>query len=168
MGMRLFFLFVVVPFVELALLIRVGDWIGFWPTVGLIVLTGLLGSTMARIEGLSVWRRLQTQLQKGGLPGKELLDGVIILVAGALLLTPGVLTDVVGLLGLFPPTRALIRAQLKKRFTKGVQSGAIRFSMFGQDPFSTPTATPPGPADRRDITDIVDARVEPHAPPPSA
>ncbi len=169
MGSRLFLLFVIVPFVELVLLIRVGEWIGFWPTVGLIVLTGLLGSTMARLEGLSVWQRLQDQLQKGGIPGKELMDGVIILVAGALLLTPGVLTDVVGLLGLFPPSRALIRSQLRKRFSAGVQQGSIRFSVFGQDPFAHPTSMHQGtstpystanPSDKRDISNIVEANVE--------
>lgn len=110
--MRLFLLFVVVPAIELMLLIEIGGIIGTLPTFGIIVATGLAGSALARSQGLSVWRRFQTRLSEGRMPGDELIDGLIILVSGALLLTPGVLTDVVGLAGLVPFTRRLIRKPL--------------------------------------------------------
>ena len=91
--MRLFLLFVVVPAVELMLLIEIGQIIGTLPTFGLIVATGLAGSALARTQGLSVWKKFQARLSEGRMPGDELIDGLIILVSGALLLTPGVLTD---------------------------------------------------------------------------
>ena len=99
-----------------------GGRIGFWPTVGLIAATALLGSLLAHREGLSALSRFRGRMASGAMPGAELTDGLIILVAGALLLTPGVLTDVVGFLGLLPPTRALIRSALTKRFQKGIAS----------------------------------------------
>lgn len=113
---RLLLLFTLVPIVDLALLVWIGRHVGFWPTVGLIVATALLGSFLARREGLSALARFRARLASGAMPGSELTDGLIILVAGVLLLTPGVLTDVAGLLGLFPPTRALIKRALTKRF----------------------------------------------------
>lgn len=127
---RLLLLFLVTPVVELALLIKLGDVIGFWPTVGIILVTGITGSYLAKREGLSVWQRFNRRLHEGGLPGKELLDGVIILMAGALLITPGVLTDVVGFLGLLPPTRALIRKAATRRIQKAMDRGTLTMS-FG-------------------------------------
>ncbi len=117
--MRLLLLFVVVPAVELALLIEIGSVIGTANTFAIIVATGIAGSWLARTQGLSVWRRFQERLASGAMPGNELVDGLIVLISGALLLTPGVLTDVVGLLGLIPPSRHVIRNvvvhQLKDR-----------------------------------------------------
>ena len=127
---RLLALFLVLPVVELALLVQVDNWIGFWPTVGLILATGLLGGMLARHEGLSVWRRLNQRLVEQGLPGKELLDGVIILVAGALLITPGVLTDVFGFMGLLPFTRTVIRKIVLKRIERAAQQGNISIVGF--------------------------------------
>lgn len=130
---RLLLLFLLTPAVELGVLIQVDQLIGFGPTIGLIVATGIAGSYLARREGLNTWRRLNERLQMGDLPGKELVDGVIILVAGALLVTPGVLTDVVGFLGLIPPTRALIRRVLMRRFQSKMQEGSmqVQFGIFG-------------------------------------
>jgi UPF0716 protein FxsA len=130
---RLILLFLLTPAVELGLLIQVDQMIGFWPTIGLIIATGVAGSYLARREGLSTWKRLNERLNEGGLPGKELTDGVIILVAGALLVTPGVLTDVVGFMGLLPPTRALIRKLIMKRIKKKMDEGALemQFGFFG-------------------------------------
>ena len=147
---RLVVLFLVTPAVELALLLKVGQLIGFWETVGIIVLTGVAGSYMAKREGLSAWKRLNESLSKGGLPGKELLDGVIILIAGALLITPGVLTDVVGFMGLIPPTRALIRKLIMKHVKKKMEDGSLnmQFGFFGGFPsgnggFDGPAGGPP-------------------------
>ncbi|MEM8599321.1 MAG: FxsA family protein [Bacteroidota bacterium] len=128
---RLLLLFLIVPIVELFLLVWLGDRIGLGPTLLLIVVTALLGSFLAQREGLAAWRRFQARVAEGGLPGKELSDGLIILVAGALLLTPGVLTDVVGFLGLLPPTRALLRRSVAARFNKSVKAGRAQFVAFG-------------------------------------
>jgi UPF0716 protein FxsA len=130
---RLLLLFLLTPAVELGLLIQVDKLIGFGPTIGLIIATGVAGSYLARREGLNTWQRLNERLQSGDLPGKELVDGVIILVAGALLVTPGVLTDVVGFMGLLPPTRALVRKALMRRFQSKMERGSmqVQFGFFG-------------------------------------
>lgn len=143
---RLVLLFLLTPAVELGLLIQVDRWIGFGPTIGLIIITGLVGSYLARREGLSTWRRLNERLGDGELPGKELADGVIILVAGALLITPGVLTDLFGFLGLIPPTRALIRRVVMRWFRSKVKAGSmqVEFGMFGgaaPNPRSSPESS---------------------------
>jgi UPF0716 protein FxsA len=128
---RILLLFLITPVVELALLIKMGEWIGFWPTVAIILATALAGSYLAKREGLSVWRQFNDRLNTGGLPGTELLDGVIILVAGALLITPGVLTDFAGFIGLLPPTRALIRKVAMRRIKKAMDRGTIQMSFGG-------------------------------------
>lgn len=130
---RLLALFLITPVLELALLIRLGEWIGFWPTIGIIVATGMAGTFLARREGLSVWRRFNERLGAGGLPGRELLDGVIILIAGALLITPGVLSDVAGLVGLIPATRGLIRRYVNRRIQRAVERGSVHVSFAGAD-----------------------------------
>ena len=137
---RLLFLFLATPVIELALLIKLGDIIGFFPTVAIILVTGITGSYLAKREGISAWKRLNQKFSSGGLPGKELLDGVIILIAGALLITPGVLTDVLGFAGLIPLTRKGIRKYALKRIKRAMKRGTIRTSW---STFSTPTS-PPG------------------------
>ncbi len=141
---RLFALFLLVPIIELALLIQVGQWIGTVPTIAIIVLTGAAGSYLAKREGLSVWRKLRAKLEAGGLPGEELLDGVIILIAGALLITPGVLSDLSGIIGFFPPTRAVIRRFALRRIKKALREGTLQtsFTGFGASPWHTPDAPP--------------------------
>ncbi len=128
---RLLLLFLITPVVELALLIRVGEWIGFWPTIALIIATGLAGSFLARREGFSVWRRFNQRFQQGGLPGEELVDGMIILMAGALLITPGVLTDVFGFIGLVPLTRAPLRKLLIRRLKQRLKDGSVHVHVGG-------------------------------------
>lgn len=130
---RLLLLFLLTPVAEFWLFIQVDQLIGFGPTVGLIIATGIAGSYLARREGLNTWQRLNKRLSAGDLPGNELVEGVIILVAGALLVTPGVLTDVIGFFGLLPPTRALIRKVLMRRFKSKMKRGSmqVQFGMFG-------------------------------------
>ena len=125
---RLAALFVIVPALELYLLIRLGTLIGAAETFGIILLTGLVGSYLAKSQGLSVWRRFQTKLGSGSVPGAELLDGVIILISAALLITPGVLTDVIGFLGLVPGTRSLLRKYLYARFLPLISTKGVRFN----------------------------------------
>lgn len=102
-------LFVLLPAAELALLLYLGQLMGVWYTLGLILVTGVIGSRLALSQGLAVWVRLGEEMARGQLPGQVLLDGVIILISGALLVTPGVITDVAGFAGLLPFTRAPMR-----------------------------------------------------------
>ena len=104
---RLAFLFVVIPVLELVLLIELGRYIGPLPTIGIVVLTGVTGAWLARTEGLRVFFRFQEELVSGRLPGQAMLDGICVLVGGAFLLTPGVITDVLGFSLLLPFTRQL-------------------------------------------------------------
>lgn len=104
----LFALFVVLPLVELVLLLRIGQAIDWPATIGLVLVTGLVGSALARWQGTKALREIQTQLASGQLPGKALFDGALILVAGAVLITPGVITDAFGFLLLLPPVRSLL------------------------------------------------------------
>jgi UPF0716 protein FxsA len=114
-------LFLVVPFVELYVLIQVGQAIGALPTFAILVLDSLVGAWLVKREGLAVLRRAQQQVQRGVVPGTELVDGVLILFAGALMLTPGFITDVLATLLLIPPVRVVVRrllaTQLARRAT---------------------------------------------------
>ncbi len=117
----LFIIFTVVPIIELALLIKVGGLIGTWNTVFLVMATAVAGAYMVRMEGLSVFYRLQDNLARGVFPADELLDGGMILVAGALLLTPGFFTDVLGFVLVFPLSRSLVRKRVKAYLRRRVQ-----------------------------------------------
>jgi UPF0716 protein FxsA len=101
--------FILIPLAELAVLIAVGDWIGLVPTLVLLLVVSVTGAWLAKREGLAAWRRLQLALAQGRMPTVEVADGAMILLAGALLLTPGFLSDVIGVLLLLPPTRAMAR-----------------------------------------------------------
>jgi len=101
--------FIVVPLAELAVIIAVGDLIGLLPTLLLLLVVSAAGAWLSKREGLAAWRRFQLALAEGRVPTVEVADGAMILLAGALLLTPGFLTDVVGILLLLPPTRATAR-----------------------------------------------------------
>jgi UPF0716 protein FxsA len=123
---RLFLLFVGVPLLELFILFQVGQWVGLWPTIGLVVVTGMAGAALARLEGLRIIWKVRGELAKGKLPGGALLDGLAILIGGALLLTPGILTDLVGFSFLLPPSRKVLLGRIQKNFEARVKSGAIR------------------------------------------
>lgn len=123
---RLALLFIVVPLVELALLIQVGRWVGIWPTVGLVFLTGVLGAGLARAEGLRAVWSFRSDVAKGRIPGQAILDGVSILVGGAVLLTPGFVTDVVGFALLLPPSRRLLQRWARRRLRTMIEEGSIR------------------------------------------
>ena len=109
-------LFIVVPIAELALLIQVGSWIGFWPTLALLVLDAVLGSMLMRSQGRAAWRRFNEAIAAARIPGREVVDGALVIFGGALLLTPGFVTDIFGAAFLLPPTRAVIRRLLVRRF----------------------------------------------------
>lgn len=109
-------LLLVVPLVELYLIIQVAQVIGGWETIALLLIESVVGAWLMKRQGLSVLGRIDAALRDHRLPHRELIDGFLILLAGALLLTPGFLTDVVGFLLLIPPTRAVVRALVIRRF----------------------------------------------------
>lgn len=117
----LLLVFVVVPIVELAVIIQVGHAIGVLNTIGLLLLVSFVGSWLVKREGMAVWRRFHDQVEAGAVPSREIADGVMILLAGALLISPGFVTDVFGVLLLLPPVRAVVRAALLRRAAKRVR-----------------------------------------------
>jgi len=124
MALLLIAVFIVVPIAELYVIIQVGQLIGIWPTLILLLADAVLGSMLLKHEGRSAWRRFNEALATRRFPGREVADGALIIVGGTLLLTPGFITDVFGLFFLLPPTRAISRRVLK-RFTIG------RFAVVG-------------------------------------
>jgi len=117
--------FTLIPAIELAVLIKVGTFIGVGNTLFLIFLTGVLGATLARLQGFAVYLRIQASLQQGLMPTEEMLDGLMILVGGIVLLTPGFITDILGFLLLAPWTRQLIKTWLRKKFEQMTRSAQI-------------------------------------------
>jgi UPF0716 protein FxsA len=116
MWFRLLLAFTLVPIVELWLLLRIGAWLGAVPTLALVVLTGVAGASLARREGVHAWAAVQAELAAGRLPGRKLLGAVLVLVAGIVLVTPGVITDAVGLLLLVRPVREALTRRLEERY----------------------------------------------------
>ncbi|CAN5901741.1 hypothetical protein BH23ACT12_BH23ACT12_04110 [soil metagenome] len=108
------FLFLVVPLIEIWILIQVGQQIGAGPTIGLLILMSIAGGILAKREGLAVWTRFRNALARGEVPSTEAVDGVLVLFGAALLLTPGFLTDVLGLVLLIPVGRAGVRRVVMK------------------------------------------------------
>ena len=129
----LLLLFTVVPAIELMILIEVGSHIGSLNTILLILLTGVLGASLARLQGFIVVRKIQTSLNGGNLPSGELLDGLMILVGGITLLTPGFVTDTLGFLLLIPFTRNLIKGLVRHKMEDMLRKGQIvQFRSRGQ------------------------------------
>jgi UPF0716 protein FxsA len=131
----LLLLFSLVPLVELALLLWIGAHTSWWFALGLVIFTGVLGAWLARHEGLRCLRRLQQDLARGKLPADPLLDALMILLAGALLVTPGVLTDALGFALLVSPIRRVVRRWIKRR---------IRARLIGPGTLRVPSAIVPG------------------------
>ena len=149
---RLLLLFVLVPAAELALLIEIGRRIGTLATLGLIVITGVLGAYLARRQGLGVLRRMRQEVAAGRIPAGPVVDGVIILVAGAVLMTPGVLTDAFGFFCLIPACRELLKTQLRRRLQRAVRQGRVVVSV-----------DPDGGAGTRPVREVRD--ITPREPP---
>lgn len=130
-GRLLLVLFTVVPLVELYLLIWLGGVMGLWPTVAIVLLTGVVGATLAKLEGLRVLGQWQSALAEGRVPEAGVLDGLLVLVGGIFLVTPGVLTDVVGLTLLVPPTRRAVAGYLRRRVEAGIRKGSVHVHVSG-------------------------------------
>jgi UPF0716 protein FxsA len=143
---RLLLLFILVPIAELALLIEIGTHLGLPATLALIVFTGALGAYLARRQGLGVLAKIRSEMDQGRLPAGQLVDGALILIAGAVLMTPGVLTDAFGFFCLFPPGRRRLKSYLSRRFERAVRSGTVDMSVdFGEPQW-------PYPKETRDVT----------------
>ena len=141
---RLLSLFILLPAIELALLIEIGGRIGTLQTFALILTTGAIGAALARREGIGVLGRLRREISEGQLPATPLIDAVLILIAGALLITPGVITDFVGFALLTPVFRNRVRAWLWRRLERAVQEGRVHASGHVYvDPSSGPGGEPP-------------------------
>jgi len=136
MGWILFLLFVALPIAEIALFIQAGDVIGLWPTIALVILTAIVGAALARSEGRAAIQRLTGAIEGGGAPAGPMLDAAAIFAGGLMLLTPGFMTDAIGLTLLFQPTRFLwgqIFAHLQRQRRRGEPS----------QPSSSPGGSPP-------------------------
>jgi len=124
-------LFILVPLAEVYLLFALSHVLGFLPTVAIVLVTGVLGAGLAKREGLRVLGRWRSALAEGRMPEEGVLDGLLVLVGGILLITPGVLTDVTGLLLLFPPSRRVAARWLERRAERGIAEGNVQIFGFG-------------------------------------
>ena len=130
MLLKLFVCFTLIPVIELYLLIQVGTVIGGLNTILLVILTGFLGAWLARMEGMNTMMRLRTNLQQGLMPAEELIDAVIIFGAGIVLITPGLITDIFGLLLLWPVSRNKFKQFLRKKFDEMQLKGTIDINRY--------------------------------------
>lgn len=131
----LLLLFIFVPIIEIGLFIQVGGILGLWPTIALVLLTAFVGASLVRSQGLQTLLSVQNRLQQGELPAQQIFEGVMLAVAGVLLLTPGFMTDTLGMLVLLPAPRAVIAKYLmSKMVVKGMASG-FHSSPYEHDPF---------------------------------
>jgi UPF0716 protein FxsA len=138
-------LFIVVPIAELAVIIQVGQAIGVLPTIAILVADSILGSVLMRAQGRAAWRRLTGTLAAGRAPAREAIDGALVVFGGALLLTPGFLTDILGFFLLLPPTRAVVRRVLARRFAARMLRSVAARGRFGR------TGPAPGPGAPGDV-----------------
>ena len=151
--------FVVVPLLEIAVLLQVGQALGTLPALALLLVISVVGAVLARREGARAWRALRAELAHGGLPGRQVADGALVLVGATLLLTPGFVTDGLGLLLVVPPTRAVLRRLLLRWAAARAAQGSVGFFTA-----AAAEADPPrrrGPGAGQDVVDgeVVDGEV---------
>ena len=128
----LLLIFIVVPLVELYVIIEVGGAIGVLPTIGLLFLDSVLGAMLLRSQGRAAWRRFNTALEERRVPAREVFDGAMVILGGALLLTPGFVTDIFGILLLIPPTRDVVRRFSSWMIKRRTVHGRVAFWTFGR------------------------------------
>ncbi|MEO1611178.1 MAG: FxsA family protein [Pseudomonadota bacterium] len=148
--MWIFLALVAVPIIEIALFIELGGWVGLWPTIGLVIVTAILGATLLRMQGFAAMTRLQQSVAEGGDPRGPLAHGVMILIAGLLMLTPGFFTDSVGFLLLVPPVRSAIIAWAGPRMA----ARAVYMGPGMQGGRRPPERDGPIEAEYEDLTDV--------------
>lgn len=146
---KLLLLFILVPIAELYLFMTLGKELGLWPTLAIIVVTAILGAALTKSQGRRAMQKFQAATAEGRMPAKEALDGLMILLAGAVLLTPGFLTDTVGFLLLVPPVRAIVASYAGKRL-----KGKIKFVTPGMPPQSTQEQRPKSKLDDGNVIDV--------------
>lgn len=139
---------------ELFLLLQIGAWLGFWPTFGLVVLTAMLGGFLLKREGLRVWREWTRALAEMRLPEEGITSGLLVLVGGVLLMTPGVLSDLTGIGLLIPPIRKVVAREIEKRVRARMESGGTA------SVFDFRVVTPQGAYGRRRVVDVDGVVVE--------
>ena len=127
---KLFLAFTIVPVIEIYLLIKLGTFLGALNTVIIVILTGIIGAYLARLEGLHTMIKVRDGLNRGEIPAEEMLDALLILVAGILLLTPGFLTDMAGLLILIPQTRVMLKRWLRKKFDEWTHTQRMKIDIY--------------------------------------
>ncbi|CAH7028621.1 Protein affecting phage T7 exclusion by the F plasmid [Vibrio chagasii] len=136
----LLLLFIFVPIIEIGLFIQVGGFLGLWPTIALVLITAFVGASLVRSQGIQTLMSVQGRLQQGEMPAQQILEGVMLAVAGVLLLTPGFMTDALGMLVLLPAPRAMIaKKMMVKNMSGGFHAGGqagFGQSPFGDDPFN--------------------------------
>jgi UPF0716 protein FxsA len=147
MALILLAVFIGLPLLEIAVFIEVGGIIGLWPTIFATIATALAGSLLLRAQGLAVLNRARAQMDRGQLPAREMFDGVCLVLAGALLLVPGFVTDVFGLLLFIPPVRDLLRLAIGRRIAAKAARGEARIFVDGVEVGPGPQN---GPQARRD------------------
>ncbi|MEE8432147.1 MAG: FxsA family protein [Candidatus Desulfatibia sp.] len=130
MFFKLFLAFTLIPVAEIYLIIKLGGFLGAFNTVAIIILTGFAGATLARMQGLETMLRVRQSLQQGLVPAEEMVDALLIFIAGIVLLTPGFITDVAGLLLLFTPSRFYIKRFLRRKFDQWNKDGRIQYHNF--------------------------------------
>ena len=130
MILKLFLAFTLIPVIELYLLIEIGHIIGSVNTVLVIILSGITGAYLARMQGMNTMIKLQNSLSQGIMPKEEIIDGIIIFIAGIVLITPGFLTDITGLLLLFPITRKIFKNLIRKKIDDMVNNKTINIRKY--------------------------------------
>ena len=146
MAALLVLVFIVLPIAEIYVIIKVGEAIGFLPTLALLILDGFLGAALARSQGRAAWARFNRALAEGRVPTREVFDGAMVVVGGAFLLAPGFITDAIGLLLLLPPTRAAFRAVVARLALRRV-AFTTRVVGWGPGPGRRGPSGPPGKGD---------------------
>ena len=134
MLLKLFLAFTIIPVLEIYILIKLGTLLGALNTVIIVILTGILGAYLARLEGLHTMMKVREALSRGEMPAEGLLDALLILIAGIVLLTPGLLTDIAGLLILIPQTRLLFKRWLRKKFDEWAQRNQVNIDFHSNKP----------------------------------
>jgi len=130
MFLKLFLAFTLIPVAEIYLLISIGGYIGAMNTVLLVIITGFLGAYLARLQGMQTMFRVRESLQAGVMPSGEFVDALLIFMAGVVLLTPGFITDIAGVLILFPPTRTCLKQMAMKKLNQWIRDQHIEFRQY--------------------------------------
>ena len=130
MFFKLFLAFTLIPVAEIYLIIKLGGFLGAFNTVAIIIITGFAGAALARMQGMQTMLRVRESMQQGLVPAEEMVDALLIFVAGIVLLTPGFLTDLAGQLLLIPPARFHIKRFLRRKFDQWIKNGRIQYRNF--------------------------------------